>query len=327
MTRLICMLAFDNAQSLDVCGPLEVFALASRQALEDGETDMPLYETRLIAPRPGAIRFAAGLRLLPDFDCTDAPADIHTLLISGGMSSALDVQRADTSLVAWLRAMGARVPRLASVCNGALLLAETGLLDGREATTHWRDLGELRARYPLVQIVDDAIYTRSDHIWTSAGVTAGMDLALAMVAADHGQPLASRIARRLVLATRRSGGQAQISPQLQALTQADAFGELAQWMRTNLRARLDAASLAARVHVGARQFNRRFKATFGTTPHQYVERLRVDSAQAMLEHSPRDLKRIADECGFSSEEAMRRSFVRQTGLRPHDYRRKFRSGA
>lgn len=323
MTQLICMLVFDGAQSLDISGPLEVFSLASRQAQEDGDSASALYEVRVIARDAGPVRLAAGLRLLPDATCAQWPAHTHTLLVSGGMGEALDRARADDGLVRWLRDTGGQVARLGSICNGALLLAETGLLDGCEATTHWSDIVELQSRYPQVQVAADAIYTRSGRVWTSAGVTAGMDLALAMVADDHGPMLASKVARRLVLASRRSGGQVQISPQLQALELADRFAHLSQWITDNLHARLDVARLAERLHLSPRQLTRRFRATFGSTPRQYIEHRRIEAAKALLEHSPLELKRIALDCGFSSEQAMCRSFVRHLGKAPNEYRRHF----
>lgn len=323
MTRLVCMLVFDDAQSLDISGPLEVFALASRQAQEDGDSTSALYEVQVIARDAGPVKLAAGLYLLPDTTCAEWPAHAHTLLVSGGMGDALDRVRADDGLVSWLRDTGRHVARLGSICNGALLLAETGLLDGLEATTHWSDVAELQSRYPQVQVLADAIYTRSGRVWTSAGVTAGMDLALAMVADDHGPALASKVARRLVLASRRSGGQGQISPQLQALELADPFAHLSQWITDHLHARLDVASLAERLHLSPRQLTRRFRATFGSTPRQYIEHRRIEAAKALLEHSPRDLKRIALNCGFSSEQAMCRSFVRHLGKSPNAYRRHF----
>lgn len=323
MSRLICMLVFDGAQSLDISGPLEVFALASRQAQEDGDSASALYEVQIVARASAPVQLAAGLRLLPDATCDRWPADTHTLLVTGGMGDALVRARADRGLVRWLRDSGENVARLGSICNGALLLAETGLLDGREATTHWSDIAELQSSYPYVQVVEDAIYTRSGHVWTSAGVTAGIDLALAMVAEDHGLALAAKVARRLVLASRRSGGQVQISPQLRELELPDRFADLSRWITRNLQLRLDVASLAERVHLSPRQFTRRFRATFGAAPRQYVQSRRVEAAKTMLEHSPRDLKGIALDCGFSSEQAMCRSFVRHFGKPPNEYRTHF----
>lgn len=317
------MLAYAGAQSLDIIGPLEVFALASRQVQEDAPGKDPLYRLHLLSLDTQAIVLASGLRLLPDLACTNMPMDTDTLLICGGMGEALDNARANHALVKWLKAAAAQVRRVASVCSGALLLAETGVLDDRQATTHWSDVRELRERYPQVRVQADAIYTRDGEVWTSAGITAGMDLALAMVAADHGQALALKVAKRMVMASKRSGGQSQFSRQLQALDLPDQFAQLESWMRENLHLRLDVSQLAQRLHMSPRQFSRRFSATFSTTPQKYVEQLRIEAAKPLLESSRKDIRRIAGECGFGTAEAMRRAFARQLGVSPSDYRERF----
>jgi transcriptional regulator GlxA family with amidase domain len=314
------MLAYDGAQALDVTGPLEVFALASRQAEEDAPGSGPLYVLRLVGIDIQPILLSSGLRLLPDMVYTDLREPVDTLLVAGAMGDALDKVRADRSLVAWLSDVAARVGCLASVCSGALLLAECGLLDGRIATTHWTDVRELRERYPRVNVQPDAIYTRDGNVWTSAGITAGMDLALAMVEADHGHALAYKVAKRMVLQARRSGGQSQLSPQLQAMDFPDLFADLDTWIQDNLHRRLDVPQLAHRVHMSPRQFTRRFGSTFGSTPHKYVEQLRVEAAKPLLQCSGKDVQRIASECGFGSAEAMRRAFIRHSGVSPSEYR-------
>lgn len=321
--RTICMLAYAGAQSLDITGPLEVFALASRQAQEDAPSTPPLYRLHLLAADTRPLTLASGLRLVPDGLYADMPDEADTLMVCGGMGDALDLARADRALVDWLRGAATRVRRVASVCSGALLLAEAGVLDGREATTHWRDVAELRERYPHVRVLADAIYTRDGEVWTSAGITAGMDLALAMVAADHGQALALKVAKRMVMASKRSGGQSQFSSQLQALDLPDPFERLEAWMRGNLRLRLDVGQLAERVHMSPRQFTRRFAAAFSMTPQKYVERLRIEAAKPLLESSREDIARIARDCGFGSAGAMRRAFARQLGVTPGDYRARF----
>ena len=323
MPKLVCMLAFANGQSLDISGPLEVFALASRQHQEEHPGSAPLYCVRIVASGPEPIPLASGLRLLPDLTCAEVQDDVDTLLVSGGMGDALDCTRADTVLVAWLRDTATRVRRVGSVCNGALLLAEAGVLDDLDATTHWSDVAELQQRYPRVRVKPDAIYTRNDRVWTSAGITSGMDMALAMVADDHGLPLALRVAKRMVMVSKRSGGQSQYSQQLQQLDLPDQFAELACWIRDNLRARLDVALLAQRMHMSPRQFNRRFRAAFDATPQKYIERLRIEAAKSHLEHTAKAVKQIAHDCGFASEEAMRRTFQRQLGVLPRAYREHF----
>jgi transcriptional regulator GlxA family with amidase domain len=317
------MLVYPQAQSLDISGPLEVFALASRQAQDDEPGRRPLYTVRLLAATTEPVELASGMRLMPDAYYHDMPIDTDTLLVCGGMGDALEHVRADNALVDWLRGTTSRVRRVASICSGALLLAEAGLLDDREATTHWSDVPELRERYPAVRVQPDAIYTRDGPVWTSAGITTGMDLALAMVSADHGDALALKVARRMVMASKRSGGQSQVSEQLEALEQPEHFAALAAWIADNLRRRLDVASLADRVHMSPRQFTRRFGAHFRLTPQKYVERLRVEAAKPLLESTTKDIKRIATDCGFPSDEAMRRAFLRQLGHPPSDYRERF----
>jgi transcriptional regulator GlxA family with amidase domain len=321
--RLVCMLAYADAQSLDITGPLEVFSLASRQAQEDHPEQPPLYDVRIVARHLHPVIMASGMRILPDFACDALPDHVDTLLVCGGINEALDCVRDDAWLVAWLRQAASRVRRVGSICSGALLLAESGVLDGCQATTHWRDVAELRRRYPRVQVVPDAIYTHDARVWTSAGITAGMDLALAMVAADHGQPLALKVAKRMVMVSKRSGGQSQFSRQLDELDLPDHFAQLAAWIRAHLRTRLDVALLAERVHMSSRQFNRRFKAAFGVTPHKYIEHLRIEAAKPLLESTAKDLERIAADCGFASGEAMRRAFVQHLGIRPSEYRQHF----
>lgn len=323
MSKLVCILAFANGQSLDIAGPLEVFALASRQHQDDHPGSAPLYDVRVVAHEDGPLTLASGVRLLPDSTCAAIVDEVDTLLVSGGMGDALDQVRAEPALVQWLRESARRVRRIGSVCNGALLLAHAGILDGREATTHWKDVPELQRRYPQVRVTPDAIYTRDGEVWTSAGITSGMDMALAMVAADHGLPLAVKVAKRMVLVSKRSGGQSQFSDQLQQLELPDLFAELAQWIGANLRMRLDVALLAQRVHMSPRQFNRRFQAAFGATPTAYIELLRIETAKSQLENTPKGLKQIAGDCGFASEEAMRRAFQRRLGVRPSAYRDRF----
>lgn len=314
------MLAYEGAQALDVAGPREVFALASRQAQEEAPGSGSLYVLRVLGIDSRPMSLASGLRLLPDAAYTDLPQDTDTLLVAGGMGDAMDTLRADRRLVAWLKDVEPTTRRVASICSGALLLAECGLLDGRQATTHWSDVPELQNRYPRVKVQPDAIYTRDGKFWTSAGITAGMDLALAMVEADHGQALALKVAKRMVLQSRRSGGQSQLSRQLQSLDCPDPFAQLDLWIRSNLHRPLDVTQLAQQVHMSPRNFTRRFGSTFGVSPQKYVESLRVEAAKPMLESSSKDVQRIAGECGFSSAQAMRRAFLRQGGSPPAQYR-------
>jgi transcriptional regulator GlxA family with amidase domain len=318
------MLVYDDAQGLDVSGPMEAFALARQQAQDDAPGSLPIYALRLVAERAGPVRLGSGLVLMADRGYSDEPCvDVDTLLVSGGIGDMAERFEADAPTLDWLRAGASRVRRVGSVCSGALLLGAAGLLDGREATTHWMDAGQLQGRHPGTQVSPDTIYVRDGKIWSSAGITAGIDMALAMIADDHGHALALKVAKRMVMVAHRSGGQSQFSAHLEALATSDPFADLAEWMRANLRLTLDADTLADRVHLSARQFARRFRAAFGTTPQRHVEALRIDAAKPLLEHSRKDIKRIALECGFGSEEAMRRAFVRRLGVRPGEYRDRF----
>jgi transcriptional regulator GlxA family with amidase domain len=323
MTRTIAMLIYAGGQSLDVSGPTEVFALAGRQALEDDPDREPPYRLVFVAPERGLVRMASGLTLQAEFACAELRDPVDTVLISGGMGDALDHARANPDLVAWIGALPPRARRVGAICSGALLLAEAGVLDGRRATTHWLDVGELRRRYPAVRVVPDAIYVQDGAIWTSAGITAGMDLALAMVADDLGMPMALKVAKRMVMLVKRSGGQTQFSDLLHAQHAPDEFAELVAWLREDLHRARDLDALAERMHLSPRHFRRRFAAVFGTTPQKYLERLRVEAAKGLLENTRKELKRIAYECGFASEEGLRRAFVRQCGVRPAQYRERF----
>jgi transcriptional regulator GlxA family with amidase domain len=323
MVKSVAMLMFPDSQSLDITGPMEVFALASRQALEEQPGRAPLYSLHFIAKHRGLVTMASGMQVLADQACSDIADGLDTLLVSGGMGDALDRVRADADLVAWLSGMAGRVRRIGSICSGALLVAEAGLHIGREATTHWLDVPELRQRYPNIQVVADVIYVRDEMVWTSAGITAGMDLALAMVAADHGLPLALKVAKRMVMVTKRSGGQSQFSQHLAAQSAPDAMAELATWLAANRKRQLDTDKMAEQVHMSPRNFRRRFFAVFGMTPQKYLESLRIEAAKPLLEHTTQELKAVANEAGFVSVESMRRAFSRQLGVLPTDYRARF----
>lgn len=322
MTRIIAMLVYPGAQGLDISGPMEAFALASWQALDADAGAEPLYTLRLVAREPGPVQLASGITLLADRGFDNGCDDVDTLLVSGGMGDIASLAD-DAVLRHWIASGARRVRRIGSVCSGALLLAAAGVLDHRAATTHWMDVAELQQRSPTTRVAPDAIYVQDGDVWSSAGITAGMDMALAMIAADHGRALALQVAKRMVMVAHRSGGQSQFSAQLDALDLPDAFESLAAWMRAHLTHTLDAATLAERVHLGPRQFARRFGELFGMPPQRYVERLRIEAAKPLLEHSGKDIKRIAVEVGFPSEEAMRRAFRRRLGVRPADYRANF----
>ena len=311
-------MAFPDVQLLDVTGPLQVLSSANRLTEDSGRP--PPYALKVVSATPGLIESSAGLALVAD---PLPPADplLDTLIIAGGRG----VQAAcrDRTLVDWIRDRAAVTRRVASVCTGAFLLAATGLLDGRRATTHWSRCAALAAEYPAIHVEHDPIYVNDGPIWTSAGVTAGIDMALALVEADLGRTTATMVARHLVVFAKRPGGQSQFSAEL-ALAGSDAtFDGLHDWMKRNLCSDLAVPALAAQAGMSERSFLRHYRQVTGTTPARAVERVRVEAARQALSETNRPVKRIARDCGFGSEETMRRSFVRVLAVPPQAYRERF----
>ncbi|MBV7694358.1 GlxA family transcriptional regulator [Streptomyces sp. TRM70350] len=311
--RTVLVVLFDGVQSLDVSGPVEVFAGA--------ETYTPgTYRIRTASLDGGPVRSSSGLTLVPDEALADAP-DPHTLLVPGGRGT----RRPDPRLTDWLREHGPRAPRLVSVCTGSLLLAEAGLLDGRRATTHWMFCDKLARDHPAVAVDPDPIYVRDGHIATSAGVTSGIDLALALVEDDLGREVALTIARHLVVFLRRPGNQAQFSAQLAAQTAfREPLREVQRWITEHPADDLTVESLAARARLSPRHFARAFRAETGMTPGRYVDRVRLEHARRLLEDTGDGIEEISRASGYGTPEAMRRAFVNALGTPPADYRRRFR---
>ncbi len=317
--RRVAILVFDGIQSLDVTGPLEVFAAANKLLAQRGEP--PAYAIELVAPRRRAVTANSGLRLLPDRAIATARGPYDTLLVAGGSVARV---AADRVVLGWLRARARRVRRLASVCSGAFILAEAGLLRGRRATTHWASLADFARRYPEVTVDPDAIFVRDGNVSTSAGVTSGIDLALALVEEDLGHAIALAAARWLVVFLKRPGGQSQFSSHLVAQTVPPGpLKDLPQWVVGNLRAALSVEALAARAAMSPRNFARVFRRETGVTPAKFVERARLDAARRELEDGARGFAEIANRCGFGSAEQMRRTFSRHLRIVPVDYRRHF----
>jgi transcriptional regulator GlxA family with amidase domain len=308
--------AFPGVQTLDVAGPAEVFSLAGRIA-GDG------YDVVVAAGCSGALRTSSGLSLTPDRTLRGVRGEIDTLVVAGGTGVA--EAEHDAALIRWLRTAAGRSRRVASVCTGAFLLARAGLLDGRRATTHWSSCAALARRYPAVSLERDAIFVRDGEVWTSAGVTAGMDLALALVEDDLGREVALEVARWLVLYVQRPGGQSQFSVELAAQTaQRDPVRELQSWIAEHLAADLSVELLAARACMSPRNFARIFSREVGMTPAAYVQAVRVERAQRELETTGATIDQIARRCGFGTPETMRRAFQRRLGVGPGDYRARFR---
>ena len=315
--RRVEILVFSRVQLLDVAGPLQVLATANELACEAAEAAP--YEPHVVAREAGAVAASAGLPLVAEA-LPGSRVTVDTLIVAGGVGvyDAL----ADGALRRWVRRRAGLARRTASVCTGAFLLAAAGLLDGRRCTTHWRRCAELARRYPALRVESDPIFVRDGDLWTSAGVTAGIDLTLAFVEADLGRAAAVAVARQLVVFAKRPGGQAQFSARLSLAADAD-FDALHAWMAGNLQRELSVPELAARAGMSERSFARRYRAATGTTPARAVERLRVEAAREALGSARRSIKDVARRCGFGSEETMRRSFLRLLSVAPRDYRERF----
>ncbi|MDX3855557.1 GlxA family transcriptional regulator [Streptomyces sp. AK02-01A] len=316
--RSVLVVLFDEVQSLDVTGPVEVFAGAARQA---GDPDA--YRIRTASLDGAPVRTSSGLTIVPDIALTDAP-DPHTLLVPGGAGT----RAPDPRLVDWLRVRAPAAGRLVSVCTGALLLAGSGLLDGRRATTHWVATDLLARAYPAVDVDPDPIFVRDGHVSTSAGVTSGIDLALALVEEDLGRDVALAVARHLVVFLRRPGNQAQFSVQLAAQTaEREPLREVQSWISEHPGGDLSVESLAGRARLSPRHFARAFRSETGVTPGRYVERVRLEHARRLLDDSADGIEEISRACGYGTPEAMRRAFVKVLGTAPAEYRRRFRARA
>jgi transcriptional regulator GlxA family with amidase domain len=318
------MVAFPDVQILDVTGPLEVFGCASRMLAERENRPAPAYGVEIVATRAGALRCSSGLRIVAERPLRAVRAAVDTLLVAGGVGTAAALR--DEGLIRWLRAMAPRVRRLGSVCSGSFVLAAAGLLDGRRATTHWAWCGTLAKQYPAVTVAPDPIFVRDGNVYTSAGVTAGMDLALALVEEDHGRELALEVARQLVMFLRRPGGQSQFSAQLAVQTaDREPLRELQAWISEHPDADLSVPTLARRVAMSPRNFARVFTREVGVTPARFVESVRVEAARRRLEESAHGVDHVAAACGFGTAESMRRAFLRIVRVPPAAYRHRFRA--
>ncbi|MCC9705851.1 GlxA family transcriptional regulator [Streptomyces sp. MNU76] len=315
--RTVLVVLFDGVQSLDVTGPLEVFAGAEQHT-------PGTYRVSTASLDGTPVRTSSGLTLVPDHSLAAAPAAPHTLLVPGGQGTRTPAPE----ILDWLREHGPRAERLVSVCTGAILLAEAGFLDGRRATTHWAYCDTLARHHPAVEVDPDPIYVRDGHIATSAGVTAGIDLALALVEEDIGREAALTIARHLVVFLRRPGNQAQFSAQLAAQTaQREPLREVQQWITEHPGDDLSVEHLAARARLSPRHFARAFRTETGTTPGRYVDRVRLEHARRLLEDTSDGVEEISRTCGYGTAEAMRRAFVKALATSPAEYRRRFRPAA
>ncbi|MGW2678765.1 GlxA family transcriptional regulator [Streptomyces sp. NPDC001436] len=321
----VVIAVFPDVDLLDVTGPAEVFALANRET--GGRAG---YEVRLAGPAAGPVRTSAGVRLLTDVAFAGVGAEVDTLLVPGAvdMAESGPVARIDEEVVAWVRETAPHARRVASVCVGAHVLAAAGLLDGRTATTHWSTAAQLAADHPGVTVDPDPIFVRADRgrLWTGAGISACLDLALALVAEDLGEQTALAVARQLVMYLKRQGGQSQFSvPLSRPATGRREIDELRLWIADHPDADLSAPALAARMCLSERHFARVFKQETGTSPAAYVEAVRVELARRLLETGDSPLDQVAARSGLGSAETLHRAFRRQLATTPAAYRRRFRT--
>jgi len=324
-SRLVAVLAFADAQLLDIAGPVQTFATANELARGTGQAP---YEVVVLSQRGGVIATSSGLPLhTRPIASALRKARIDTLILPGG--PGVHAAAKDARTLDWVRAQVAAARRVASVCTGAFLLAETGLLSGRRATTHWKSCARLQQQYPDIRVEPDPIYLRDGRIWTSAGVTAGIDLSLALVEEDLGRQVAMAVARHLVVFLNRPGGQSQFSASLEAQSAAaggnapNHFVPLHGWIAEHLTGDLRVERLAEQAGMSARTFARIYAAKIGTTPARMVEKIRIEAVRRMLEETDLPIKRVAALCGFRQEERLRRAFARQVGTTPADYRQRF----
>jgi transcriptional regulator GlxA family with amidase domain len=315
--RRVELLAFDGVQLLDLIGPLQVFASANEQAAAAGL--VPPYRPRVVA-RTRLVTSSAGLVLQAAALPRAGPAP-DTLLVAGGQGVTQAAR--DAVLLRWLRRRANGARRIGSVCIGAFVLGAAGLLDGRRVATHWQQCDELARRFPRARVEPDPIFVRDGALWTSAGVTAGIDMALAMVEDDLGHALSMAVARDLVVFLKRPGSQAQYSATLAHQQRSGAFDALHAWIAGHLAADLSVPALAERAGMSERSFVRRFRASTGHTPADTVQRLRVEAARQLLASTTLPLKRVAQRCGFGSEETLRRALRRHVHSTPGEYRARF----
>jgi transcriptional regulator GlxA family with amidase domain len=319
--REIAIVVYPGVQSLDVTGPLEVFA-GAQQLIEGTRRRDRGYRVRVLSRDGRPLLTSSGLGITPHGRLPRAPTSIDTLIVAGGHGHA--DAAADAKLVEWVARASCSARRTTSVCTGAFVLARAGLLDGRRVTTHWAWADELQRRHPQVRVDAEPIFVRDGRLWTSAGVTAGMDLALALVEEDLDRDAALTIARHLVLFLRRPANQSQFSATLAAQrAEREPLREVQRAVLEDIAGVHSVEAMAARAHMSPRHFARAFRAETGVTPARHVELVRLEAARTRLEDTSRPLAAIAAECGFGTEETLRRAFLRTLHVGPAEYRRRF----
>ncbi|ASR10067.1 AraC family transcriptional regulator (plasmid) [Rhizobium leguminosarum bv. viciae] len=315
--KTIGVLVFEGVQSLDVSGPLDVFAETNAIVGSDKG-----YSLTLIGPGRGPFAASNGMLLAADVDYSEATGPFDLFLVAGGPE--LPTGEASREIIECILRLSAASAVYGSICTGAFLLGAAGLLNGRRVTTHWQNARQLAARFPKADVDFDKIFLRDDRLITSAGVTAGIDLALALVREDHGSAISLAVAKRLVVVAQRLGGQSQFSPYVEIPTDAASpISSITSYVMENLDHALSVAELAATVSMSERTFARAFASATGSTPAQFVEQARVDAARALLEGTAKPLKVIAHECGFGNPKRMREVFLKRLGVLPTQYRNQF----
>jgi transcriptional regulator GlxA family with amidase domain len=321
--RLVVVVLFDGVDLLDITGPPEVFSLLQREV-----GDATGYDVVLAAETMDPVTTSAGVRVLPDITFQGVLGRrIDTLLVPGAVE--VDSQRrvraiTDPTVVAWVKTLAGETRRVASVCVGAHILAEAGLLEGKRATTHWSTAQQLAADHPSIEVDADPIFIRDHDVWTGAGISACLDLSLALVADDFGEATALRVARQLVMYLKRPSGQSQFSVPLEPVSTTRRIEDLRHYITRNIADQLTVADLAGQAHVSERQLTRIFKTELGVTPAAYIESARVEVARHQLESTDATLERIASTCGFNTTDTLIRAFRRKLNTTPTEYRNRFR---
>lgn len=318
LQRHIVVLVYPDVMAMDVCGPMEAFAMANFVA------NQSLYRLSTAAVTSDPVKTSLGFCIVPNYALADLPGPIDTLLIAGGDGQVAASR--DRTLTDWLREAAPRARRHGSICTGAFPLAASGLLDGKRATTHWAVAPLLAQDFPSTTVEVDSIFVCDGQTYTSAGISAGIDLALALIEEDHGRTFALNVARNMVVFLKRPGGQSQFSTQLQAqFSTAPAIRKAQEWALAHLSEDLSAGALAARVGMSERNFRRLFVEELRETPRDYVERIRLDEAKRLIEDTDMLGQAVAKRCGFGTVHSLRRAFVRRLGVTPQQYRARFQN--
>jgi transcriptional regulator GlxA family with amidase domain len=318
MPKRILLVGYDGADGLDLFGPAEVFASAGLRL------GAPAYDVRVAAVGGGTIALTSGTSVTARELATLRPRATDTVLVAGGADRAIAAAAADATLMQWLGRAARIVRRIGSVCDGAFIVASAGILNGRRAATHWSSCDRLARLHPTIEVDREAIFVRDGRVWTAAGVSTGIDMALAMVEEDHGRKLADAVAAHLVLYARRPGFQSQFSEALVAQTSAsDPLGPVIAWLRANLRAPLDVTRMARKAGMSVRSLHRHCLEALDTTPAKLIEKLRVEQARTLLTTTQLGTKAIAVRSGFGSAPRMARAFERALGVAPRSYRLMF----